>query len=448
MIGFNSPEFKVGSLVIVVSTLIGGLSLKLAEGPNILSGSRRHYFDVEDAGGLVKNSAVKMAGIKVGVIDDIKLVDGKARVFLNLDDETPIKTSSQVEIRSDGILGDKHVEILSGYSEDPLLESGNPIKGVLDQGSLNELIKEVSQVTKSLGEVAKNLNAATKDVGDDTTPLGRIVLNIERLTEDLAEISGRNKGKINDIIDRVQSVVSQLDDLVDQELVSSVNNSLRNIEEVTDKINSGEGTIGRLINDSETIDGINEAIEGVNDFLGGARDLETSIDFHTEHLTRVGLSKSFVFARLTPGLDRYYEIGIVDDPRGVTRTEVLQETPFGEPTTEVETVKTFKNKLKFTALFAKGFHDLTVKGGIIENSGGVGFDYYLMNQRLRFSVEAFDFDDIYLRSFIRYNFFKGVYLVGGGDNMLSSESDGGAFLGAGIFLTNEDLKFFASKFSF
>ena len=363
MIGFNSPEFKVGSLVIVVSTLIGGLSLKLAEGPNILSGSRRHYFDVEDAGGLVKNSAVKMAGIKVGVIDDIKLVDGKARVFLNLDDETPIKTSSQVEIRSDGILGDKHVEILSGYSEDPLLESGNPIKGVLDQGSLNELIKEVSQVTKSLGEVAKNLNAATKGVGDDTTPLGRIVLNIERLTEDLAEISSRNKGKINDIIGRIQSVASQLDDLVDQDLVSSVNNSLKNIEEVTDKINNGEGTIGRLINDSETIDGINEAIEGVNDFLGGARDLETSIDFHTEHLTGIGLSKSFVFARLTPGLDRYYEIGIVDDPRGVTRTEVLQETPFGEPTTEVETVKTFKNKLKFTALFAKSFHDLTVKGG-------------------------------------------------------------------------------------
>ena len=447
MMGINTPEVKVGTLVVVVSTLIGGLSLKLAEGPGMLRASRQHHFDVKDAGGLVTNSAVKMAGIKVGVIDDIRLVEGRARVFLTLDKDVPVKTSSKIEIRTDGILGDKHIEILPGYSNDPVLESGLPIEGISDGGSVGQLIKDISQVTKSLGEVVDNLNAATQGEGDPSTPLGRIVLNIEKLTEDLAEISGQNKEKINDIIDRVQSVVTELDELIDPDLTAKIDNSLQNIEEVTAKINNGEGTIGRLINDEETIDGINEAIEGVNDFLGAARELETSIDFHTEYLIDSDLSRSFILARFTPGLDRYYEIGVISDPRGLTRREVRRDTSLDGGVTEVETVKTFKDKFKFTALFAKSFHNLTVKGGMIESTGGMGLDYYLMNRKLNLSVEAFRLYDVYLRSFVRYNFFKGIYLVGGRDDILSKK-EGNTFFGAGVFLTNEDLKFFASKFSF
>jgi phospholipid/cholesterol/gamma-HCH transport system substrate-binding protein len=102
--------------------------------------------------------------------------------------------------------------------------------------------------------------------------------------------------------------------------------------------------------------------------------------------------------------------------------------------------------MKFTALFAKNFYDLTVKGGLIESSGGLGLDYYLYRRDLRLSVEAFDFDDLVLRAYLRYNVFRGLYLVGGGDHMADDLRS--AFVGVGLFITNDDLKFLAGKLNF
>lgn len=458
---WSTPEFKVGVLVVVVAGLIGAMSLKVAEGPGVLTGQRSHYFDVDDAGGLVKNSAVKMAGIKVGVIDDIELVNGKARVHLKLDRDIPVTASSYVELRADGILGDKHVELLPGKPGEKPLESGEPISRAEDRGSLDQMVNEISKITSSLRDLAKNLNQATSGEGDPSTPIGRIVLNIERLTKDLSEMSGRNKDKINEIVDQVHSITSNLDGFISDESptgfkaawqkatdsLSRIDSSLKNIDEITGKINRGEGTIGRLVNDESTIDGINQAVENVNEFLGGAQQMETSIDFHSEFLADASAAKSYLNIKIQPGLDRYYELGVVDDPKGVTSVVDREHEQNGTVTESTDT-KTYRNKIKFTALFAKNFYNLTIKGGIMESSGGIGVDYHFFKRRLRFSLEAFDLDDPYVRAFARYTVMRGIYLVGGGDNILNRDDEYSTFVGGGIFLTNDDLKWFASKFAF
>ena len=71
MTWLGSPEFKVGFLVIAVSGLIAGMALKVANGPGLFAGSKDYYFKADSAGGLVQNSAVKMAGIKIGVIEKL-----------------------------------------------------------------------------------------------------------------------------------------------------------------------------------------------------------------------------------------------------------------------------------------------------------------------------------------------------------------------------------------
>ena len=83
----------------------------------------------------------------------------------------------------------------------------------------------------------------------------------------------------------------------------------------------------------------------------------------------------------------------------------------------------------------------------MESTGGVGIDYYFFRRKFRFSVEAVGFDDGNLRAFVKYNFMKGIYVVGGGDNLSDSDLSS-AFVGAGIFITNDDLKTLASRVSF
>ena len=86
---------------------------------------------------------------------------------------------------------------------------------------------------------------------------------------------------------------------------------------------------------------------------------------------------------------------------------------------------------------------------MIENFGGGAVDYFVLgNKDLRFSNELFEFQALQWRSFLRYSFFKGFYVTAGGDNLLGKGGPASAFVGAGLFLTNDDLKMLAAKFSF
>jgi phospholipid/cholesterol/gamma-HCH transport system substrate-binding protein len=106
------------------------------------------------------------------------------------------------------------------------------------------------------------------------------------------------------------------------------------------------------------------------------------------------------------------------------------------------------DRVKFNALFAKNFYDFTLKGGVMENSGGVGADYHLFKRRLRLSVDAFDFTALNLRAWARYTVYSGVYLTAGGEDILSKTGRASGFVGAGIYITNDDLKLLLSKSPF
>ena len=446
MTWLGTPEFKVGALVVLVTALIGGMALKVAEGPNVF-GSKKYNFVVDSAGGLVKNSAVKMAGIKVGVIHDIILENGRARIVIALNRDVQLTESVKVQLKADGILGDKHVELMPGNDNDKPLEPGSQIVAVTGKGGLDEVMDEAQRVARNINELFDTLNKAAKD-GDESTTIGRIIKNIEVISQDLKEVTSENKGKVNEIVERLRNISKNVDTYINEESLARVDRSLKNIEEITGKLNRGEGTLGRLINDEQTVDELNNAISSVNKFLGGAEKMETSVDFHSEFMANSSLTKSYLGIKIQPGLDRYYQVQVIDDPLGVDR-RVISRTTTGGVTREEDNTTTYKNKIKLTAVFAKNFWDFTVRGGLIENFGGVGFDYHLIKDHLTLSSEFFNFTELNIRAYARYNFFKGVYLIAGGENILSNDNrQGSAFVGAGLFITNDDLKMLASRLSF
>ncbi|HVK61211.1 MAG TPA: MlaD family protein [Bdellovibrionales bacterium] len=450
-----SPEFKVGLLVLIVASIIAGMSLTVSNDPTYLGTSKEAWFYIDDASGLVKNSGVRMAGIQVGVIKDIKLENGQARVEMILEGEVPVTKSARIEIRPNGILGDKHVEIVSGDPRDPPLRSGEQILVVDDRASVDRLIGEVSKITKSITAVAENIKAATE--GDADKPLGRIVNNIEKVTSDLAEWTGQNKEDLSEIVANLRETTDTINELVNDKSddglkqtwnrsLARIDSSLKNIDEITGKINRGEGSIGKLINDEKTVEELNSAISGINNLLDTSNKLQTSVDFHTNYLSAGRGAKSFLSLRVQPGLDRYYELGVVDDPIGVTERTITTRNSDGDITVERE-AKRYEDRVKFNALFAKTFWDITIKGGIIENSGGVGVDYEMFKRKFRLSLEAFDFGDLNLRATARYTVFHGIYFTGGGESLTKADRAVG-FVGAGIFITNDDLKLLLTRMPF
>ncbi len=454
----SKPEFKVGFLVVGMAALIAFMSVQVSDDPGLLGSSKKVWFFLPSAAGLIRGSAIKSAGIPVGVIKAITLKDGQARIDVTVSSDVPLTTSASVAVKSNGILGDKGVEIYPGNVGDPELENGAQIETVKSGGGLDDVMGQVTELAASLKDVAKNLKEATSGDGTDRHVLGRIVLNIEKVTHDLSQMTSENKDQISEIVTQVNDITATIDDLVNDEseqgfkktwkkTMVRLDATMKNVEEITGKINRGEGTIGKLISDEKTSEDVSTAIEGISGLVDSANKVSTGIDFHGDYLGgKVGGTKTTIGITLQPGLDRYYYLGIVSDPAGVKSTEIHNDTVNGITTSSnQETI--FKNKTKLTLLFAKNFYDITFRAGLMEDTGGIGVDYHFTD-RFKFSFDAYDFQQAQLRAFFSYNVFYGFYLNAGYNDILNKRDSNTAYLGAGLFLTNDDLKLLLAKAPF
>ncbi len=433
----KTPEFKVGLLVLVVSGIIGAMSLQVSESAGFMGG-KKLWFTLENAAGLIKNGPVHVAGIRVGVVKTISLAeDGQARIDVVVQPEVRLSKSSKVQIRPNGILGDKHIEIVPGNPNDPMLESGDRISGVEDSASLDKLITQVNKVATSLTVVVDNLRDATE--GDDSKPVGKIIKNFESLTSDLAQLVREKKGEVGEIITTMKNAMARID------------RAMVNIESISTKINEGQGPIGRLINDEQMGDSLDSTIETFGFFSDLTMKTDISLEAHSNSIPRQDGFRSYIGANIRTGLDRFYEAGLVSTPVGVMNEKTTTTTVGPGPSTITNEKVVFENKYRFTALFGKNFYDFGLKAGLIENTGGVGIEYTALRKRLKVGVDAFDFggsdneeDDMKLRPYVRYNIMKGVFVQGGGEDMLN-ERKRSVFFGAGVFLSSDDLKGLLSR---
>jgi phospholipid/cholesterol/gamma-HCH transport system substrate-binding protein len=457
----QTAEFKVGLMVLSVAGLVGYMSMQLSDDPSILSRPKKAWFLLPNASGLIKNGAVKTAGIQVGTVKDILLQDGQARVEVTIKEDVPLFTSATVEIKSMGILGDKHVEISPGSPTDAPLADGGQILNIKDKGSLDNIINQVGDIASDLKDVTKNLREAVSEDGTSQHVLGRIVRNIEKLTGDLSQITGENKEKFADIIDQVHNITTTLDEMVNEEgekglrrtwtrTLARIDSTMKNVDEISGKINRGEGTIGKLVNDESTVEELNTAIQGVSALVDTASRIQTGFDYHAEYLSAVGGTKSYIGIQIQPGLDRYYMIGIVDDPAGVVDETSVRVTDniSGGALSDVSERKVYRNKTKFTVLYAMNYWDLTLRGGMIESAGGFGVDYAFFKRKLKLSLDVFNLEKTNLRAFAKYNVGWGFYLLGGISDALDKGGARSDYLGAGLSLTNDDLKILLSRAPF
>jgi phospholipid/cholesterol/gamma-HCH transport system substrate-binding protein len=445
----DAPNLKVGTFAVGIAAIVAYMAIQVGDNPKLLAGGQKAFFLIPDAGGLVKGAQVKMSGIPVGIIRDIRLQDGKARVEISVATDSPLTVSAVVRIKSQGILGDKYVDIYPGSPTDPVLGEGEQIQRIQDQGSLDQVIGQVSQISEYIKKISANLAEAVTDEGTNRHVLGRIIRNVEKLTSDLSEITAENKDQIREIVTQLNNVTRSLDEILNepgekglknriQVAMTRLDNSLKNIEEITGKINSGNGTLGKLISDESTSDKIDNTLDGIENLFGGIATLQTAIDFQSQYLGAIGGSRTEIGIKLQPGLDRHYYIGIVDDPSGVVEITDTRVTQNGNSTLTTEE-KTFRNKIKFSLWFAKTYYNLTIRAGLIQSSGGVGFDYLTFNDRLQFSLEMFEFSNLNIRSYVQYKIWKGFYATAGAQDILNKGNKYSNFLGVGLLLTNDDL---------
>lgn len=492
MAGF-STEAKVGAFVMVALALLSFMTLRLGK---MHFGEPKGYevwglFD--SATGLKKNAPVEMAGIQIGTVDKIELDRGRARISLRIHPDVKLTADSLVLIRTRGVLGDKYVAVESGSQEAPVLKPGDEVPKARVPTDIDQVMAKIGYIADDLKDITaslrvslasptsqenikeslaniRELTAALKlVVADNQERLNRVVANLDQFSGDLSQLSHDNKQALDQTIKNFQVVSAQLNRTItgltsvvekidrgegsigalvnERRTVDDLNSTLASLKGIAQKIDDGKGTIGRLVNDDGTVTKIDEALTGINDYLSRADAWRVYVDYRGEYMFRESAMKSTLNLRLQPKDDKFYILGVVDDPAG-TRSdrETLTTTYAGGASSQVRVKTTTwdKDELKFNAQIGKRYYDLSLRAGLLASKGGFGLDYHLLKDQMTLTLEANDFrvdTRPHLKAALDYRFWKYFYLTTGVDDFISEDDHASFFAGAGLTFYDDDLKF-------
>ncbi|MDR2946113.1 MAG: MCE family protein [Candidatus Adiutrix sp.] len=454
----SSTEIKVGFFVLLALGMFVWMAVRLG-GFSIGAGDSYTISTIfPSAGGLKPGVAVEVAGIQVGKVARIELYDNnQALVAMAIQEGLLLPSDSTAFIRASGILGDKYVEIVPGHDLGAKLASGANIASAKATGDVSDVMKQLGDIADDIKKITgplaegdtgsdlRDMVASLKDMGER---LDRLMANNEEgLSETLASLQVTMEN-LQAITNKINSGEGSLGQLVNSdETVSQLNSSLASIRQVAEKIDSGEGTLGRLVNDETTIDKIDQTLSSITGFLEKDAKLKVFVDYRADYLTRHEFMKSTVNIRLQPAPDRYYLLGVTGDYFGQYRRSDYRNTRSDGSVLENTQEEWRRDKLKFNAQIARRYYDAVIRGGLIESGAGFGVDYYLDDDNLRLTFEVFsaDFDhNPHMRAEASYNIWKIFYATIGYDDFISDQHRASPYFGVGIQFNDDDLKYLLS----
>jgi phospholipid/cholesterol/gamma-HCH transport system substrate-binding protein len=441
--------------------------------------TRLTYFD--QVAGLNPQSKIRVAGVPVGEVEKITLAGGRAKVTLAISKDVPLYGDANVSLGSIGILGDKFIDLDPGHPQKGPFPDDAPIPSKAGV-SLDNLMETLADIGKNVKGVTQALN---ESIGGEQgrQKLDEIVDNIRVLTAEFRSMAEENHSAINNTMANVQAITADLRDklpkLADQfdtvgknlnaileenrpelkgavtdvrKLAESFQGTADNLKVLTDRINRGEGTVGKLLNDDTTIKKINEAVDNVNNLLGGLNKMDFRLDMNAAQWTKRGDSRVGLGMEIAPRPDYWYALGFASTPDGKisdsTRMVTAIDPVTGLPTSVLQNDRIVTTDQTFTvsAQFAKRLGPAVFSAGIVEGKGGGGVEFRTLDHdRLRFGLLGYDFTkradkpNPRYRFTASYQFWKGAYIQTGVQDIANKDLRT-FFVGAGLRWRDEDLK--------
>jgi len=484
-----TPAAKIGLFMLIGLIILGVFIIKIQDIPIGQRGHRQlviaHFPTVA---GIDKKSDVRISGVRVGKVQKVMLKDGEAELVLSLNRDVKLHVGASARVSSLGMLGDKFVEVLPGSPGAPLLPPGAELNGTAPP-SFDDVLRTASDLGTDLKQVSFALR---KSMGGEpgAEKLTEIVDNVRELTAGLKDLIQANRGNVNattanfrdfsaelkDQLPRLADKIADLADTLDsmvQENRTDLHGSVANIRDLTGrlkvtadnlnkisgKIASGEGSIGKLVNDDTTVNNLNDTLKSVQ---GGVDTLKNTVGrFERYHLNMTLASESLPNvseSRSTFGFDlwtndrRFFRVEYVDPPFGRLKTKVETiTTDYGDGRHESFTRTSTKMDEYSSAVNAQmGFRLLPhtiIRGGLFESRGGVGVDQDLqvLNRPLRLTLEAWDFsrtesNSPHIRVEGRLYLDRNLFLTAGWDDPTFARHSS-VLIGAGLTWSDEDMKY-------
>lgn len=275
-----SRELWIGALVIAtVAVLYFGVNY--LKGINIFNPTNYYYVKFDRVNGLSVSSPITIKGYKIGLIKDIIYnyddpKDGIV-VVLQVDDDLRIPVNSQAVLTAE-LLGGANVSLnLNAEMNGVFYKKGDTIPSFIDDGIMATVTAEIMPRVQSIVPQLDSLLVSLKMIAGDQA-IQKSLGNIQRLTANLESASVSLNGlmkndvpvimkNVNTITTDFSKVSANLSHVDFQATMKRVDNTLANLQTITDKVNRGEGTVGMLLNDKTLYNNLANTAGSANELL-------------------------------------------------------------------------------------------------------------------------------------------------------------------------------------
>lgn len=440
-------EFKVGILALLTMAAVVYTSLQVTSNQSGFGEYQRLRTIISDASGIFPKTPIKVAGINAGRIEKIELNGNNALITFEVLTRVKIPKDSRLRIKTVGFLGDKYLEIVVGQSEDYLQD--NEFLIAEEGGGMEALVKDAGEVLKDVKVIVKSVKDTLAPDGEQA-PLKLILSDVKDITASLKDLIEGNKDQLDGIVDNLdrftESLAYELNRAEDKSSIQEVQRILDNVKGLTGDlqtlvadIKKGKGTVGQLLVEEEIADEVKETLSGVKKLVSRVDAIRTELSVYTGANTRFG-SDTDAMLRIFPSPERFYDLGIATSEFGPESEKVTTTLVNGTETTEVERVRV-RDQYRFTVMIGRKIHNWSIRGGILESSGGIGVDYDIPSWGTKFTSEIFDYRDEIgpnLRFSTQFQVWNVVHTKVTLEDVLDDKRS--ATFSAGLKFTDEDLK--------
>ena len=281
-----SREIKTAILIIgcIIIFIFGFNYLK---GTSLLSKEKTIHALYDEVEGLVVGANVTIRGLNVGKVKIIDFNDdfAKIKVTFSIRDDLNFSNKSVAQLYEAGLIGGKAIAIIPKYDTSNIIKNGDILFSEIKPGLtelVNQQIAPLQDKIEGLLTSADSLFAGISNVMNYETQnnlkmtlegLASTIENVNILSSNINDILNANEKELKSTINNLSKVSGNLNKITDSLKQMPLSSSVKNFEEtslhlkeIIERLNSGEGSAGMILNDNKLYDNLvnsSEALEAL-----------------------------------------------------------------------------------------------------------------------------------------------------------------------------------------
>jgi len=460
-------EAKIG---LFVTAALGALLILSTQVTSLGKWGQKNYSVwayVDDASGVEKQTNVSMNGVMIGEVGAITIEGKRVRLTLLINEGVLIPDDSSVIVAQESLLGSKVINILVG---DSTVNLGRD--GILSQSkryasfdqtsdSVNAAAKElelllhdfrstlddehrkaIQEAILAFRNVGVNLDGVIVDNRED---LHAAISNFRVMSAGFAQTAGTVNKDLPDIMARINSLTTRMDNIsgsLEHTLPTAVDKFISMEDNVSAILAENRSSLKSTVTSADSFfKSGEEAFSKVDSLLSNFTTSELQVAMQTNYMMRDEYAQTYLGVTYLPNPETYYILSFLS-------TDDYSDYYNNPPSKHKD------SEGYISAQYGKRFDNTLLRFGAIESTGGMGIDYFMDHDRIKFTGEVFDFnaendirgDSPHAKIQARYRMLKHLDWYAGWDNFLNSQAQN-FYFGLGVTFIDNDLKYLSGAAS-